>query len=454
MNKELWSKIEKFDLDSPISKYGFSTRLSSENFWTKSFTEQAILEYKKFMYLAATNDLMVSPSETVDVVWHQHLIFTQSYNDFCTLIGKQIQHVPSTHNREDFQKFKKAKERTKELYEAEFGEQPLAIWDFKDMYESLNLVKAKLKLRTFIIIGILAFIALAVPLYFLLRPIYISINNPNFMFYYIGLCFIVFLGLEFYNKIKLKQIIQASDKNSFIFNLQPYELVYMKRQNISPVIVGVLSELLENKSIKLDADNNNLIEIDTIMVSTNSKEQIQTISEISILESTTFKPLIGNLISKPIFENYSNCINAFAKYFKKSEKFAKLFYLNFSLLSALTMIGTLRLITGTLRDKPVIIIATTVGLLTFLIIFYLHRLTKLVCTETVPDLYENEILPNRQVKDNWQWSYFLFGNTVLVSSIIPVAMNVSWNKNDDWDSCSSCGSSCGSSCSSCGGCAD
>ncbi|MEZ4985367.1 MAG: hypothetical protein R2795_10080 [Saprospiraceae bacterium] len=55
MNQELWDKILAFDFDNPPSEYGFSTRLANENFWTREFTDQAILEYKKFMYLAATS---------------------------------------------------------------------------------------------------------------------------------------------------------------------------------------------------------------------------------------------------------------------------------------------------------------------------------------------------------------------------------------------------------------
>ncbi len=124
------------------SEYGFSTRLANENFWTKDFTQKAILEYKKFMYLAATSDFMVSPSEIVDTVWHQHLIFTHSYQEFGRLLGKQIQHIPSTHNKEDFQKFKQAKDRTTQLYETNFGSQPKGIWECVGMYESLNLKKA------------------------------------------------------------------------------------------------------------------------------------------------------------------------------------------------------------------------------------------------------------------------------------------------------------------------
>ena len=121
MNKELWDNILQFEFDDRLSEYGFATRLANENFWTKAFTELAILEYKKFMYLAATSEMMVSPSEIVDTVWHQHLIFTTSYQSFCEMTGKQIQHIPSTHNRDEFEKFSQAKERTQKLYSSIFG---------------------------------------------------------------------------------------------------------------------------------------------------------------------------------------------------------------------------------------------------------------------------------------------------------------------------------------------
>jgi len=71
-----------------MSEYGFSTRLANENYWTIDFTKKAVAEYKKFKYLAATSELMVSHSEIVDVVWHQHLIFTNSYSELCRMLGK------------------------------------------------------------------------------------------------------------------------------------------------------------------------------------------------------------------------------------------------------------------------------------------------------------------------------------------------------------------------------
>jgi hypothetical protein len=449
MNKKLWDKILQFDFDSPPGEYGFSTRLANENYWTRSFTEQAILEYKKFMYLAATSEFMVSPSEIIDTVWHQHLIFTQSYQDFCYLIGKQVQHIPSTHNKEEFDKFKQAKERTKKFYLNGFGEQPKNIWAYNDMYESLNLDKAKFKLRTFIIIGILSFLLLTIPFYFLLRPIFVTIDNPYFIFGFFGLTIATFIALEIFNHYRLKQISNQFDKKSFIYNLQPLELVYLKTQKLSNVINGTLNELNDKETIQVNIDN-------TIELSkngtTSSIEQLQTVNSLNTLGRTYYPTLLRQLATKPVFWNTANCMNAFKKYFNKSRKFGKLFYLNFGILSILLMLGFIRLTTGILRDKPVTQIVITVVVLTVLIIVYLNRLIKLVCTDTIPNLYKNEILPTRQIDGNWQWSYFLLGTAALATSFVPLVNYVDKN-NSSGSSCgTSCGSSCGSSCSSCGGC--
>jgi hypothetical protein len=68
MNQKLWNQIQAFDFDQPQADYSFSIRLADENFWTEEFTQQATLEYKKFMYLAVISDQMVSPSEIIDKV--------------------------------------------------------------------------------------------------------------------------------------------------------------------------------------------------------------------------------------------------------------------------------------------------------------------------------------------------------------------------------------------------
>jgi uncharacterized membrane protein YgcG len=94
-----------------------------------------------------------------------------------------------------------------------------------------------------------------------------------------------------------------------------------------------------------------------------------------------------------------------------------------------------------------------VAILTVLAIAYLCRLIGFVCVDTIPKLYQKEILPKKEIENSWQWQYFLMGSTVLTSSFVPLVNYTNKNENNSTGSCgSSGGSSCGSSCSSCGGC--
>jgi hypothetical protein len=448
MDQLLWDKIVQYDFDAPPSEYDFSTRLANENFWTKDFTELAILEYKKFMYLAATSTAMVSPSEIVDAVWHQHLIFTQSYQDFCTLIGKQVQHVPSTHSRNEFERFKQAKETTKQTYASTFGAQPKSIWEHSSMYDSLNLEKAKYKLRSFLVAGIIALIALTPLFYFLLRPIYVNIGSPNFMIGFIGLIIMTLLILRLYNRAQLQQIVNVFDKDSFMFKLHPHELVYLKTQNLTNVVNAVLNDLFVNQSITIKKDDKfEAVELGTV----KSKEHLHAFATLKEMGKASYEMLLRKLIAKPVIKNTSNCMDAFKKYFIKSKKFGNLFYLNFIILSVVLMLGLIRMIIGMLRDKPVDFIAFALFVLLIIIISHLYRLTRRACTETIPNLYKQEILPAYSSSDESQWNYFLLGSAAL-SGPFAAQVSAASTSSDSSSSSSSCGSSCGSSCSSCGGC--
>jgi hypothetical protein len=449
MNQELWDKILAYNFDDPPAEYGFSIRLANENYWTKSFTKKAILEYKKFMYLAATSEFMVSPSEIVDTVWHQHLIFTQSYQDFCNILGKYVQHLPSTHNKEDFEKFKQAKERTIKFYERDFGPQPKDIWFYNTMFESLNLNKSKLKIRTFLIIGILAAICLTIPAYHILNPLYRQIHNPNFIFGFIGLSIIIFLVLEYFNRTQLKAIASKFDKTSFVYDLNPFELVYCKTQKLAHIINGAANELIDKGTIYVNPDNSiEFVNNDETL----NIEQLHITTALQESGKTFYPNLLRNLITKPVFWNVANSMDAFRKYFNKSKKFGWLFYTNFAVLTVLLLLCFTRMVTGFLRDKPVTQIFITTLLLILIIIIFLNRLTKQIATTTIPNLYKEEILPTQQVEYNWQWSYFLMGASVLSASFIPLVNYVDKHNINSGGCGTSCGSSCGSSCSSCGGC--
>jgi hypothetical protein len=401
MHNKLWESILKFDFDQPVSEYGFSTRLANENYWTKQFTETAILEYKKFMYLAATSDFMVSPSAIVDIVWHQHLIFTQSYSEFCTLLNKQIQHIPSTHNRDEVEKFNLAKQRTTKFYKEVFGEQPKDIWEYADMYDSLELPKAKLKIRTVVIIGILFFIAMLIPFYYLLKPIYVQIDNPYFLRAFVIISVFCFITLELYNRSYFTKLLNKFGDFTFIKKLHSSELVYLVTQKISTVVHTTVNKLIKENVITVNEDK-------TIEHTQNLKadniEEHQVLDTLHSLGRTSYPVLIRNLTRKPVFGNVGNCINALNKYFTKSKAFGNLFYLNFGVLALLLMLGMVRLATGIFRDKPVGDLIIVLIVLAFMISYYLWRLTNLFCNKTIPGYYKKKYCPT------WKLMIILNGN--------------------------------------------
>ncbi|MCH5717193.1 glycine-rich domain-containing protein [Niabella hibiscisoli] len=418
MNQQLWNEILAYNLDTPFSEYGFSLRLVNENYWTKDFTELAILEYKKFMYLAATSDMMVSPSGVIDVVWHQHLIFTESYEAFCKMLGKKIQHVPSTHNKEDFQKFRSAKERTAQLYEEAFGTPPSTIWACDTMYDSLNLPKAKLKIRSFVNWGVLAMVGLLVPFYWLLKPFYSRFDNPEFMYVLVALTVVVFAGLEFLNRYRLTKIIGLFSRESFAYSLRPMELVYLKTQKLENIINGTLNEMFEKGMVYMDKDDRISTGVD--QKRSLNEDEAQVVMTLNETGSTFYSILMATLKRKPVFSNIANSMDAFKKYVYKSRKFSQLFYLNFSIIAILLLLAFTRIITGIERDKPVFQIVICTVLLVVAAIFFLIRLTGQLGTNSIPRLYKDQILPSRPAENNWQWTYFLMGAAVLDISLTAV----------------------------------
>jgi uncharacterized protein (TIGR04222 family) len=94
----LWQQIRDFSIDpnEPVG-LSFAARLARENGWTRDFAERAIVEYKRFVFLAMAAGHPVCPSEQVDQVWHLHLTYTRSYWDkFCKeLLGRPLHHDPT-----------------------------------------------------------------------------------------------------------------------------------------------------------------------------------------------------------------------------------------------------------------------------------------------------------------------------------------------------------------------
>ena len=72
--------------------------LSDSVFKTKEEYQEAFSEFKKFVGLVALYDKKLSmTSKKVDAVWHQFILFTPQYHEFCNkFLGKYLHHIPRT----------------------------------------------------------------------------------------------------------------------------------------------------------------------------------------------------------------------------------------------------------------------------------------------------------------------------------------------------------------------
>ncbi len=93
----LWHAIERLSFDSPGAEFGFVARLARDHLWSDDFAARAVAEYRRFLYLAATGDEMMTPSDIVDEVWHLHLSYTRSYwDDLCgSILRRPLHHDPT-----------------------------------------------------------------------------------------------------------------------------------------------------------------------------------------------------------------------------------------------------------------------------------------------------------------------------------------------------------------------
>ena len=148
MKKELWHRLTRYHFDQLVpphladhvmaafggadaSTKAFASKLARKLGWTTVFSVRAIGEYKKFVYLGVVSDISVTPPKVIDQVWHEHLLFTRAYRDFCRdVLGREFDHhpelVPSNDQTDVFQAQYVA---TLHRYRIEFNAEPPAdIW--------------------------------------------------------------------------------------------------------------------------------------------------------------------------------------------------------------------------------------------------------------------------------------------------------------------------------------
>lgn len=140
-----WNRITELFGGEHASTKAFADKISRKHQWSSSFALFAIHEYKKFVYLGVISNFQVTPSKVIDVVWHEHLLFTKPYREFCeNIIQYNFDHHPELIPiDEQTELFAEQYVKTLLLYRTEFGKDaPVEIWNLPKFNEA-QLKKAK-----------------------------------------------------------------------------------------------------------------------------------------------------------------------------------------------------------------------------------------------------------------------------------------------------------------------
>jgi len=446
----LWEDIEKFDFDSPPSEYGFSVRLAHENGWSLNFTQKAITEYKKFMFLASISKEMVSPSEIVDTVWHQHLLFSHSYAFLCQRLGKWIEHIPSTHQSSEKHKFTQAKKHTRELYEEHFGQMPHDIWqnhtilgDFDKDYSSL---KQQIHFVVFLLAALFCY-----PFMEFLKPLLVTIDSPLFLIGYTTLIVVVGVWGYFATKNYMQEnFFRLVQKIPLLRNLHFLELIYLKNSKIAHVMHAITNELIKKKWVQVTVnDQLEAIEHNSPM---NFYEQI-VYNHIKQCERVYYTDLVNYFLAKPMFTQISIFSDSLKKALQSTQMHVRYYWTQVIVFYSIFLIGFSRLWLGIEREKPVLYLFVLLALYGIVYLVWGKKLESLLFTQIIPQYYHAEKKSLEETDFSYaSWEYLMAGKAVLVSSFAPVITFYNQKQHKDGSNASSCGSGCGSSCGgSCGG---
>ncbi len=154
-----FDRLEKMkNVDKIHVDVTFKQKLINSNIgWSSEFADKVILEYKKFMYLRIKYG-EAAPSHLVDIVWHQHILYTKEYHSFCKIHnGSFINHDPDTFKGKSNTLYIRTLER---LWKEFPGYDITKYWEGADRFKLVDVDKYHIfsnKLSKFQIIKLLIF---------------------------------------------------------------------------------------------------------------------------------------------------------------------------------------------------------------------------------------------------------------------------------------------------------
>lgn len=144
-NKEAYRKEIISDVESYSAPFLKDKLLEKEVFKSEEEYNEAFKEFKRYVGLiAAYEKPLPMLSDRVDEVWHQLILYTKEYGEFCEeKLGYFLHHIPEDKKAEKLAKMGFSRADFIELYDREYGKIP-EIWGVSEQeYNEFNESKKK-----------------------------------------------------------------------------------------------------------------------------------------------------------------------------------------------------------------------------------------------------------------------------------------------------------------------
>jgi len=98
--------------------------------WSKSLIERVETEYLRFLALAGSGTMTVTPPPMIDEYWHAHILHTRQYASDCDYVfGRFVHHAPLAGADAGSEGVTDSSAQTLSVYRRVFGEPDPYIWD-------------------------------------------------------------------------------------------------------------------------------------------------------------------------------------------------------------------------------------------------------------------------------------------------------------------------------------
>lgn len=164
----IWKQLENFTFNASNQLENYTKKLAQRAKWTTPFTNEVIEEYKKFLFLAATEKCILVPPPPVDLAWKMHIeYFPLSWKNICSqILGIKLKRANPPKENDDDPPFPRTVyyNQTLKIYSRVFHTWPSAtLWPTSEEWFKTNITlplkrnsrPVILKLKNLIIIFIL-----------------------------------------------------------------------------------------------------------------------------------------------------------------------------------------------------------------------------------------------------------------------------------------------------------